>query len=132
MARRRRRQASSSVGAAMVALARSPGHARAAVAGGEDEAWAALVLAALLAGFAAGYWWLGVPAEAARGPWWRRGMEALLYSVQAGTHVWVDFYAKPGPAAGALGVRWLYLAESILVPVQFGFFVFALRNRFRR
>lgn len=39
-----------------------------------------------------------------------------------------EFYGKPS----LLIARHLHLAESVLIPVQLGFFLFALRNRFRR
>ena len=57
--------------------------------------------------------------------WWKRGFNALLYSLQAGTLGRVGFYEEKVRLAA-------HLAESVLVPVQFGFFLFALRNRFRR
>ncbi len=95
---------------------------------GEDYAWAGLVLLALLFFFTGCFWALGLPLEINNEPWWKQAMHALLYSLQVGTIGRVEFYTK----APTLGTRWLQVAESILVPVQFGFFLFALRNRFRR
>jgi len=95
---------------------------------GEDYGWAGLVLVGLLVIFAGCYWALGVPSAAQGEPWWKRWLHALLYSFQGGTLGRVDFYGKPP----GLVARYLHLAESVLVPVQFGFFLFALRNRFRR
>ncbi len=86
------------------------------------------MLVGLLVLFAGGYWLLGVPSEVQGVPWWKQGLHALLYSLQAGTLGRVGFYQEKV----RLAARYLHLAESVLVPVQFGFFLFALRNRFRR
>lgn len=93
---------------------------------GEDYAWAGLVLVGFLVLFAGCYWLLGVPET--WGEWWERGLRALLYSFQAGIPSRVRFYQEPT----VLAARYLHVVESILVPVQFGFFLFAMRNRFRR
>lgn len=95
---------------------------------GEDYGWAGLVLVGLLFGFAGAYWWLSVPSEMQGAPWWKQGLHASLYSLQAGTLGRVGFYQEKI----RLAARVLHIAEVILVPVQFGFFLFALRNRFRR
>ena len=97
---------------------------------GEDYALAGLVLLGLLVAFGGCYWWAGVPSDPGlqTEPWWKQGLHALLYSFQAGTFGLVSFYDTPTRLVG----RYLQLVESILVPVQFGFFLFALRNYFRR
>ena len=86
------------------------------------------MLAGLLLAATIGYWCLGVPVEGCFGSRLERAFDALLYSFQAGTLGRVDFYERPL----SLGARFLHVFESVLIPVQFGFFVFALRNRFRR
>ncbi len=101
---------------------------------GEDYAWAGLVLVGALALFAGCYWLLGVPVvdnpPKNLSLSWKleRWLDALLYSFQAGTLSRVSFYDQPTNILA----RYLHLFESVLVPVQFGFFLFALRNRFRR
>ena len=94
----------------------------------EDYAWAGLILVGLVIVFAGCYWWLGVPKEMLSAPGWKQPLHALLYSFQAGTLGRVNFYTEEV----RLAARYLHLFESVLIPVQFGFFIFALRNRFRR
>jgi hypothetical protein len=95
---------------------------------GEDYAWAGTVLALMLLGFTAVYWLLDVPSVMRGEPGWKQALHSLLYSFQVATLGRVEFY----PEKVRLAARCFHLAESVLVPVQFGFFLFALRNRFRR
>lgn len=95
---------------------------------GEDYGWAGLLVAGYLVSSAAFYWWFGIPSVVQGEPWWKQGFHALLYSLQAAALGRVQFYSEKV----RLLARYVQLAESVLVPVQFGFFLFALRNRFRR
>ena len=95
---------------------------------GEDYAWAGGVLLALIFLFAIVYAILGLPLGVQAESRWARGLHALLYSFQVATLGRVTFYEP----AKDLVVHFLQLVESIVVPLQFGFFAFALRNVFRR
>lgn len=95
---------------------------------GEDYAWAAIVVFTLLLVFAGVYWLLGVPQEVNSVPLLKQWGHSLLYSFQAGTLGRISFYDIPK----SLIARYLHLFESILIPVQFGFFALCLHNRFRR
>jgi hypothetical protein len=94
----------------------------------EDYTWAGIVLIMLLLIFAGGYWWLGAPVHDKSGPWWNEAIDAVLNSFDAAT---LGHAGRP-QQSDRFAVHWLRVMESILVPVQFGFFAFALRNRFRR
>jgi len=115
---------------------------------GEDYAWSALVLGGLIVGFAAIYWWLGVPAPSPpeiRGlqyisfgapaalhqtSFWREGLAALAYSLQTASIGRLQYFKDFIPRSLAAEVA--YTFESILSPVQIAFFALALRNSSRR
>lgn len=98
---------------------------------GEDYALAGRWVLLFLLFFATLYWLLGVPSSPVNDTWgfWERGLHSALYSLQAATLWHVNFYREQ---TFELGVRYLQLAESIVVPIQFGFLILALRNRFHR
>jgi uncharacterized protein YjbI with pentapeptide repeats len=127
---------------------------------GESYARSASVLGLLIVGFAAVYWWLGVPtplethrmvnvflgtptheglqyislgAKAALDPtpWWgHEWLAALAYSLQTASIGRLHYFNDSTPPSRAAEIA--YTFESILGPVQIAFFAVALRNRFRR
>lgn len=96
---------------------------------GEDYTKAICLLLWIFIGFACIYLFSDVPSKVKWLPWWCGWSDSLLYSFQSGA-VWkIDFYGKD---PHSLGIRYLIVFQSILVPVQFALFIIALRNRFRR
>ncbi len=95
---------------------------------GEDYKLAGFWVLGIVDLFALAFWALGIPPEGHCRPWWEQLVHALLYSLQAGTLGRVEFYKTPD----SLLARALHFTESVTIPIQFGFFAFALRNRFRR
>lgn len=102
---------------------------------GEDYTLAAIMVVVLIVFFTVSYWILGVPSDTNHTALWQSVLDALFFSVQVGSLGKLGFYEVKN--LGPQGyLRYLffstYLLETILVPVQVGFFAFALRNRFRR
>jgi hypothetical protein len=95
---------------------------------GEDYVRAAGILGTLLLAFGVMYWTLGEPVVVASQSTVARVLPGLLLSIQTATLDKVAFYDIPKQ----FGAQIVRLLELISVPIQFGFFLFALRNRFRR
>jgi len=94
---------------------------------GEDFALAGAILLVLIFSFAGIYAILEIPTKYPS--CLAQFFNSLLYSFQEGTLSRLAFYQE---ADMGLCAKFLYLAESILVPAKFEFFIMALRNRFRR
>ena len=86
---------------------------------GEDYALAGRWVLWFFILFSVIYWKLGIPAVSNNSQWTRQGMHSLLYSLQIGSLSRVNFYLNQSPC---LLARYLQLVESVLIPVQFGFF----------
>lgn len=95
---------------------------------GEDYRRAAAVLLGVVALFGGVYVLLGLPVETQTTPLHQRIGHALVYSLQIGSLGRARGYAEDLSLISKL----MRMAESVVVPVQFGFFLWALRNRFRR